>query len=146
MTDRGPMDEPVNDSSAEEQARAWDQIVADLSGQIDFDAATSSLQINDPKPPDAFIDELLEPGELASDTYHPPEPPPIPRPADTIARFAWAGALGGPALLVATTVFSLGTFIGGIGVLASVAGFITLIARMDEHRSADDRPDGGAVV
>ncbi len=146
MTDRGPMDEPVNDPSAEEQARAWDQIVADLSGQIDFDAATSSLQINDPKPPDAFIDELLEPGELASDTYHPPEPPPIPRPADTIARFAWAGALGGPALLVATTVFSLGTFIGSIGVLASVAGFITLIARMDEHRSADDRPDGGAVV
>lgn len=146
MTDRGPMDEPVNDPSAEEQARAWDQIVADLSGQIDFDAATSSLQINDPKPPDTFIDELLEPGELASDTYHPPEPPPIPRPADTIARFAWAGALGGPALLVATTVFSLGTFIGGIGVLASVAGFITLIARMDEHRSADDRPDGGAVV
>lgn len=146
MTDRGPMDEPVNDPSAEEQARAWDQIVADLSGQIDFDAATSSLQINDPKPPDAFIDELLEPGELASDTYHPPEPPPIPRPADTIARFAWAGALGGPALLVATTVFSLGTFIGGIGVLASAAGFITLIARMDEHRSADDRPDGGAVV
>ena len=146
MTDRGPMDEPVNDPSAEEQARAWDQIVADLSGQIDFDAATSSLQIDDPKPPDAFIDELLEPGELASDTYHPPEPPPIPRPADTIARFAWAGALGGPALLVATTVLSLGTFIGGIGVLASVAGFITLIARMDEHRSADDRPDGGAVV
>ncbi|CAB4763757.1 MAG: hypothetical protein F2702_07720 [Actinobacteria bacterium] len=146
MTDRGPTDEPVNEPSPEEQARAWDQIVADLSGQIDFDAATSSLQINDPKPPDAFIDELLEPGELASDTYHPPEPPPIPRPADTIARFAWAGALGGPALLVATTVFSLGTFIGGIGVLASVAGFITLVARMEDHGSADDRPDGGAVV
>ena len=146
MTDRGPNDGPGDEPSAEEQARAWDQIVADLSGQIDFDAATSTLHINDPKAPDAFIDELLEPGELESDRYHPPEPPPIPRPADTIARFAWAGALGGPVLLVITTVFSLGTFIAGIGVLASVAGFITLVARMEDRGSADDRPDGGAVV
>ena len=146
MTDRGPIESSGDEPSAEEQARAWDQIVADLSGQIDFDAASSRLQINDPKPPDAFIDELLEPGELASDTYHPPEPPPIPRPADTLARFAWAGALGGPALLVISTVFSLGTFIAGIGVLASVAGFVTLIARMEDRGSADDRPDGGAVV
>lgn len=146
MTDRGPIEGSGDEPSAEEQARAWDQIVADLSGQIDFDAASSRLQINDPKPPDAFIDELLEPGELASDTYHPPEPPPIPRPADTLARFAWAGALGGPALLVISTVFSLGTFIAGIGVLASVAGFVTLIARMEDRGSADDRPDGGAVV
>jgi hypothetical protein len=146
MSDPHPAGDPGGEPSAEEQARAWDQIVADLSGQIDFDAATSSLAINDPKAPDAFIDELLEPGELESDTYHPPEPPPIPRPSDTIARFAWAGALGGPALLVVTTVFSLGTFIAGIGVLASVAGFITLVARMEDRGSADDRPDGGAVV
>jgi hypothetical protein len=146
MSDSGRIRDPGDEPSPEEQARAWDQIVADLSGQIDFDAATSSLQINDPKVPDAFIDELLEPGELESDRYHPPEPPPIPRPSDVIARFAWAGALGGPVLLVIATFFSLGTFIAGLGVLAFVAGCITLVARMEDHGSADDRPDGGAVV
>jgi hypothetical protein len=146
MSDSGRIGDPGNEPSPEEQARAWDQIVADLSGQIDFDAATSSLQINDPKAPDAFIDELLEPGELESDRYHPPEPPPIPRPSDVVARFAWAGALGGPVLLVIATFFSLGTFIAGLGVLAFVAGCITLVARMEDHGSADDRPDGGAVV
>ena len=121
--------------SPEDEARAWDQIVADLSGQIDFDAPT----------PDAFIDALLEPGELESDTYHPPEPPPLPRPRDVAARFAWAGAIGGPLLLIVATLLSLGTFISGLGVIAFIAGFIALIARMD-HSSADDRPDGGAVV
>ena len=146
MSDSGRIGDPGNEPSPEEQARAWDQIVADLSGQIDFDAATSSLQINDPKAPDAFIDELLEPGELESDRYHPPEPPPIPRPSDVVARFAWAGALGGPVLLIIATFFSLGTFIAGLGVLAFVAGCITLVARMEDHGSADDRPDGGAVV
>ncbi|CAB4857807.1 MAG: hypothetical protein F2793_00255 [Actinobacteria bacterium] len=131
--------------SPEDEARAWDQIVADLSGQIDFDAATSSLQVNDAPTPDAFIDALLEPGELESDTYHPPEPPPLPRPRDVAARFAWAGAIGGPLLLIVATLLSLGTFISGLGVIAFIAGFIALIARMD-HSSADDRPDGGAVV
>lgn len=146
MSESGRSGEPGHEPTPEEQARAWDQIVADLSGQIDFDAATNSLQVNDPRPSDAFIDELLEPGELESDRYHPPEPPPIPRPSSIVSRFAWAGALGGPALLIIATLFSLGTFIAGLGVLAFVAGFITLVARMDDHGSADDRPDGGAVV
>lgn len=146
MSDSGRIGEPGSEPSPEEQASAWDQIVADLSGQIDFDAATSSLQINDPKPPDAFIDELLEPNGLESDRYHPPEPPPIPRPSDVISRFAWAGALGGPVLLVIATLLSLGSFIAGLGVIAFVAGFITLVARMEDRGSADDRPDGGAVV
>ncbi|NQW72660.1 MAG: hypothetical protein HQ453_08005, partial [Actinobacteria bacterium] len=78
--------------------------------------------------------------------YHPPEPPPIPRPSDVISRFAWAGALGGPGLLVIATLLSLCTFIAGLGVIAFVAGFITLVARMEDRGSADDRPDGGAVV
>ena len=51
MSDSGRIGDPGNEPSPEEQARAWDQIVADLSGQIDFDAATSSLQINDPQAP-----------------------------------------------------------------------------------------------
>ena len=119
------------DLSAQKEQRAWDAIVADLSGTID---------IGDLMPtPDPVIDELLaEEGD-----YQPPHPPPLKAPADAVARFAWAGALGGPVFVVVTYVMDLGGWLGAVGVFASVAGFVTLIARMPHERDSDD---DGAVV
>ena len=129
----------------EEEESAWRQIVADLSGQMEFDEQ-GKLQLNDAPKPDPVFDELLTEGPAESDTYHPPEPPPIPRPADVVARFAWAGALGGPLLLIISTLMSMGTFISGLGVIAFIAGFVTLIARMEDRGHHDDADDNGAVV
>ena len=119
------------DLSAQKEQRAWDAIVADLSGTIDIGDLTPT--------PDPFIDELLaEEGD-----YEPPHPPPLKAPTDAVGRFAWAGALGGPVFVVVTYVMDLGGWLGAVGVFASVAGFVTLIARMPHERDSDD---DGAVV
>lgn len=119
------------DLSEAQQKSAWDAIVADLSGTID---------IGDLEPtPDPFIDELLaEEGD-----YEPPHPPPLKAPADAVARFAWAGALGGPVFVVIAHVMDLGGWLGAVGVIASIAGFGTLVARLPHERDTDD---DGAVV
>jgi hypothetical protein len=117
--------------TAQREKRAWDAIVADLSGTLDIGDVLPS--------PDPVVDELLEP----EGDYVPPHPPPLRAPADVIARFAWAGALGGPVLIVLAYVLDLGTWISGVAVIASVAGFVTLVARMPHERDVDD---DGAVV
>lgn len=89
-----------------------------------------------------------EPAALAADDpvdhYVPPHPPPLPRPRDTVQRFAWAGALGGPVVLVGSHLFGLEPWVGGLGVAAFVGGFVTLVARMTDR--SDDGWDDGAVV
>jgi hypothetical protein len=81
-----------------------------------------------------------------TDHYVPPHPPPLPPPRDTIQRFAWAAAIGGPLLLVAAHVFGLEPWLGGVGVAAFFGGFATLVARMQERSPQDDGWDDGAVV
>ncbi len=85
--------------------------------------------------------------EDPDDHYRPPPPPPLPQ-IDRVARFAWAGALGGPLLLVVAAVLGL-RLEGWVGLLAIggfVAGFVTLVARMKERPPTDSGPDDGAVV
>ena len=97
---------------------------------------------------DETEDDLLAEAEPddPTDHYVPPHPPPLPRPRDTVSRFAWAGAVGGPVLLVLAHVLGLDPWIGGAGVAAFVAGFVTLVARMQDRRPHDDGWDDGAVV
>ncbi|QKW10673.1 hypothetical protein HUT18_06090 [Streptomyces sp. NA04227] len=79
--------------------------------------------------------------------FVPPEPPPLPA-ADTTAKFAWLGALGGPLLLLFAvllgwqmtwwlTALSIGGFLGGVA---------TLVARMRDGDEDDEDPGRGAVV
>lgn len=81
------------------------------------------------------------------DHFEPPPPPPLPE-VDRITRFAWAGALGGPVVLVLAAVLGvpLGGWIGFLAVVASMAGFVTLVARMKDRPPTDTGPDDGAVV
>lgn len=87
------------------------------------------------------------PGLDDGEHFIPPPPPPIPR-GDLTGRAAWAGLLGGPALLLVSTI--LGVRVPGWLVLtilcAFVAGFVVLLVRMGDRPPPDSGPDDGAVV
>ena len=134
-----PPHEPSPEQNDPEQDSAWEAIVADLSGDMRMEIGDLNRQIA-PEEPDPFIEELLSEGK-----FEPPEPPPIPLP-DTIGRFAWAGAIGGPIFLVLIYVLGLGSFLTTLALVASIAGFITLVARKREREVSDGERDDGAVV
>jgi hypothetical protein len=132
-------------SGAPDEEEAWRSIVADLSQDPNL---TRHTFITPPAPvepePDAdneFINALLSDEH---EEFQPPDPGPLELPSHPIARFAWAGALGGPVLLILSGVFGFGKFISGIALAASVIGFVTLIARHSDER--EDNGDNGAVV
>lgn len=87
-----------------------------------------------------------EPGDDGGDDrFVPPEPPPLPR-GDARSRLAWAGALGGPLFFLLSLLIwrSVPNILLAAAALAFVAGFITLVARLPDHR--DDGWDDGAVL
>ena len=96
--------------------------------------------------PDPYA-ETYNPAPYDEGHYEPPTPPPVGR-GDTISRFAWAGALGGPALLFFATAtgIDLAGWVGVGALLAFMAGFVTLVARMKDRPPTDSGPDDGAVV
>lgn len=135
-TPPGDAPEPPPPTPVNEKA-AWDAIVADLSGQVDLGPQFTP----DPKPPEYdYIDAYFDEG------YEPPEPPPISAPPDAIARFAWAGAIGGPALALGGYVFGLGDTVGAVGVIAAIAGFALLVFRREHHVPPGEDHGDGAVV
>jgi hypothetical protein len=148
--------------STDEVDAAWTQLVQGLQGpNPEHDAAPMLDESDDdeepsgsglssrlvrsaatPGPRDFSLpdpDELLE----SEDGFVPPEPPPLPRPSHPADKWGWGAAIGGPVLLVGSTMLGLPTWIGGIGVAAFIAGFVTLVARMRNER---DSGDDGAVV
>jgi hypothetical protein len=129
--------EPENEKPPANEKAAWDAIVADLSGQVDLGA-----QFNpDPTPPEYdYIDAYFDEG------YEPPEPPKITAPPDAIARFAWAGVIGGPLLAIGGYVLGFGDMVGAAGVIAAIAGFGLLIFRREHHVPPGEDHGDGAVV
>lgn len=116
---------------------AWDAIVADLSGQVDLGPQFRP----DPKPEEFdYIDAYFDEG------YQPPEPPPIQVPVDAISRFAWAGVICGPVIMLVSYVVGLGSVISVAGLVATVAGFAFLIAKRDKHVPPGQDFGDGAVV
>jgi hypothetical protein len=97
------------------------------------------LRRAEPQPdPAAFVDNWQDEGH-----FTPPPPPELPE-GTPISRLAWAGLLGGPAvlLLIALTGWD-GPRIVSIGAgLATLAGFVTLVWLLPESR--DDGWDDGA--
>ncbi|MSO26869.1 MAG: hypothetical protein EXQ60_02240 [Candidatus Nanopelagicales bacterium] len=134
-----PPPEPSPEQNDPAQDGAWEAIVADLSGDMRMEIGDLNRQIA-PEVPDPFIEELLSEGH-----FEPPEPPPIPMP-DTIGRFAWAGAIGGPIFLVVVYLLGLGSFLTTVALIAAIAGFITLVARKRDRVPGADERDDGAVV
>lgn len=133
--------DPEDAQEPDEKNAAWDAIVADLSGQIDLGPHFRS----DPTPqellpPHDYIDEYFDEG------YEPPEAPPLQVPTDAIARFAWAGALGGPLVMLLGYLLGLGGVISTAGLLATIGGFAFLISRRDKHIPPGEDFGDGAVV
>ncbi|MFD8806130.1 hypothetical protein [Streptomyces sp. NPDC059597] len=81
--------------------------------------------------------------------FVPPEPPPLPV-ADTTAKFAWLGVIGGPVLLLLAVLlgWEMTWWLATCGIGGFVGGFITLVTRMrtDDEDGGGDDPGRGAVV
>jgi hypothetical protein len=114
---------------------AWERIVADLGDEMPDDVRMT------PAPPPAASAAPADP----EDSFIPPEPPPLPK-LDLVGRFAWGGALGGPLLLFAGVLAPglVGPAVVTLGVLAFVAGFLTLVLR-SPHEPEDGWDDGSVV-
>lgn len=85
------------------------------------------------------------PAAEEDDHFIPPPPPPLPE-LDTVTKLAWAGVIGGPLILIASVfgiAFPRSVLI--FGVIAFVAGFATLVARLKD-RPDGAGPDDGAVI
>jgi hypothetical protein len=95
-------------------------------------------------------EDLLRPEppaeEEVEEGYTPPPPPPLPR-IDPASRFAWAGVLGGPAVLFLAVLLGwhLEDWMMLAAAVAFLAGFVTLVAKLGD-RDEDDDGDDGAVV
>lgn len=81
------------------------------------------------------------------DRFVPPKPPPLPRLA-VADQLGWLGLIGGPAVLVAAAVFSLTlpSWVTLFAALGFIAGFVSLVVRMDSGEDRYDDPDNGAQV
>lgn len=83
--------------------------------------------------------------EEAANHFVPPIPAPLPR-GDRVQRLAWAGVIVPPIALIIVAIMSLrpSDEIVFFAVVAFVAGFVTLVARMRGRHPND--PDDGAVI
>ncbi len=128
-----------------ETAEGHEQPGADDGPTIGFEV----LRANTPTSPVVRPEERSETSSPARDEDHfePPPPPPLPQ-VDRIGRFAWAGAVGGPLVLLLATLLGapLDGRAGFLALAASMGGFVTLVARMKERPPTDSGPDDGAVV
>jgi hypothetical protein len=136
---------PTDSDLPEHEQRAWDAIVADLSGQIDLGPEFPKDPPSPPVPtsaPEVAAAAEADDEDDEDARYVPPQPPPIPRPADAIGRFSWAAVIVGPLLVLVTTVLEWDRWMADLGVVLSVGGFVSLIWRMNDR----DEDDDGAVV
>jgi hypothetical protein len=140
---------------------AWQQIIAG------FDSAPTDAvprwpadeDVRDESPREGRVIrrvEAAEPAELAESPPSPPgqepddehfvpaAPPPLPS-VERVTKFAWAGVLGGPAVLLADAFgLALPSWAPGLAVIAFIGGFVTLVMRLKDRSDSD--PDDGAVV
>lgn len=109
---------------------AWERIVAELG---------------DSMPPAEALEPAPEFLDLPEEQFEPPEPPPLPK-LDLVSRLAWVGTIGGPLLLFAGVLLPgvVGPGLVSLGVLAFVAGFLTLVLR-HPNEPEDGWDDGSAV-
>lgn len=116
---------------------AWERIVAELGDEM---PATPQLPPVEPPEP---AEPAAEPEP--EDGYTPPAPPPLPT-LDLVGRLAWGGTLGGPLLLFIGVLAPgvVGPAVVAAGVVAFVAGFLTLVLR-SPHEPEDGWDDGSVV-
>ncbi|MBV2355588.1 hypothetical protein KUM39_14615 [Streptomyces sp. J2-1] len=112
-----------------------------LGSSVAFAPGVGPRDHSAPEPSDDDFDEDDE------GHFEPPEPPPLPE-ADTTAKFAWLGVVGGPVLLLLAVVlgWDMTWWLALAGVGGFLGGFVTLVTRMRTDEDEDDDPGRGAVV
>ena len=105
-----------------------------------FEDSLNAAQGKNPDEAPQYRPEELE------DRFIPPVPPPITAPPDAIARAAWIAVIVGPLLAIVGYIFGLSAFLGGIGIGATIVGFVILVARRDHHVPPGEDHGDGAVV
>lgn len=132
--------EPVPDEGTGDEGAGERRPAKPLGGSVSFAPGVG--------PRDYAVPEASEEDFDEDDEGHfvPPEPPPLPA-ADTTARFAWLGVIGGPilALLAVLLDWDMTWWLTTLAVGGFLGGFVTLVARMRTDDDHDD-PGRGAVV
>ncbi|MER6029106.1 hypothetical protein [Streptomyces sp. NPDC001851] len=115
--------------------------VRPLGSSVSFAPGVGPRDHTLPEPSDDDFDEDDE------GHFVPPEPPPLPA-ADTTAKFAWLGVVGGPVLLLLAVLFGwqMTWWLTTLGIGGFLGGFATLVMRMRTDDEEDDDPGRGAVV
>ncbi|MEV6111831.1 hypothetical protein AB0L59_04760 [Streptomyces sp. NPDC052109] len=115
--------------------------VRPLGSSVSFAPGVGPRDYSSPEPAEDDFDEDDE------GHFVPPEPPPLPT-ADTTAKFAWLGVVGGPILLLLAVVlgWDMTWWLTTLGIGGFLGGFAALVIRMRTDDEEDDDPGRGAVV
>jgi hypothetical protein len=135
-----PKSESAESSKSSDSSEDPPAPAVSLGSSVRFAPGVGPRDYTAPEPSDDDFDEDDE------GHFVPPEPPPLPV-ADTTARFAWLGVIGGPVLLLLAVLFGweMTWWLTTMGVGGFLGGFVTLVARMNPDDDDDD-PGRGAVV
>lgn len=162
--DRLPAEPPPGpEDEARRFAREWDEIVAGLTTGPDpiVPAVSEETIPGDPAAgaPAPGTPEGLErlfrplrreepspPPEPQDDHFVPPPPPDLPE-GTPIHRLAWAGTLGGPAILMGAALigYDLPRAVYIAAGIAALAGFATLVWLMPDSREDSGWDDGAQL-
>lgn len=134
------------DSPTDARLAQW-PVSEDVDDAAEPPAGTSTEPAPPAAPAPGALGDRWRSGATREDHFEPPPPPPLPVP-DTINRFAWIAVLGGPLFLVAASMLRLeiAGWMGLLALVAFMAGFITLVARMKDRPPPGVDGDDGAVV
>lgn len=151
-------DPEVLSENADNEDLAWAQIVAGFDVPASTQVAPWPVYEDvtpgdDADDPPARVAPLVRDDPWASrdledvDRFVPPDPPPLPH-LSMAERLSWLGLLGGPIVLVlaAIVTYALPGWLMLIAALAFIAGFVSLVARLDRTKDRLDDPDDGAQV
>ncbi|MFD9435042.1 hypothetical protein [Streptomyces sp. NPDC060002] len=131
--------EPAKDAAEEPDEEK--EPAKPLGGSIAFAPGVGPRDHKAPEPAEEDFD--------GDDEGHfvPPEPPPLPA-ADTTAKFAWLGVIGGPLLLLLAVLlgWEMTWWLSTVGIGGFLGGFATLVMRMRTEDEEDGDPGRGAVV
>ncbi|MFF1302843.1 hypothetical protein [Streptomyces sp. NPDC058307] len=133
--------QPTKDAPKKDSPKSDGKPAKPLGGSVSFAPGVGPRDYSAPEPSeDDFEDD--DEGHFV-----PPEPPPLPA-ADTTAKFAWLGVLGGPLLLLVAVLlgWEMTWWLATAGIGGFLGGFVTLVTRMRADDEDDENPGRGAVV
>ncbi|WP_055491879.1 hypothetical protein [Streptomyces sp. TP-A0356] len=124
-----------------EDEKTKDEPAGPLGSSVSFAPGVGPRDYTAREPSDDDFDEDDE------GHFVPPEPPPLPA-ADTTAKFAWLGVVGGPVLLLLAILlgWDMTWWLATLSVGGFLGGFLTLVLRMRTDDEDDGDPGRGAVV